>query len=122
MRRLKECASLQSIFATRAPRYSLQSPVQPLQGVCPSSPTITPRLTRFASSKASTRCPSFWRSVLVLMSITPATCRKSLGPDEWIEPTRGRSEEHTSELQSHSDLVCRLLLEKKRTSVYAHVA
>src|SRR5438034_7100868 len=26
---------------------------------------------------------------------------------------RKRSEEHTSELQSHSDLVCRLLLEKK---------
>src|SRR5438132_2556480 len=26
---------------------------------------------------------------------------------------RHRSEEHTSELQSHSDLVCRLLLEKK---------
>src|SRR5260221_4380023 len=28
--------------------------------------------------------------------------------------TKGRSEEHTSELQSHSDLVCRLLLEKKK--------
>src|SRR5438034_6307813 len=27
---------------------------------------------------------------------------------------RARSEEHTSELQSHSDLVCRLLLEKKK--------
>src|SRR5260221_10714961 len=27
---------------------------------------------------------------------------------------RERSEEHTSELQSHSDLVCRLLLEKKK--------
>src|SRR5215211_8491250 len=27
---------------------------------------------------------------------------------------RQRSEEHTSELQSHSDLVCRLLLEKKK--------
>src|SRR2546421_7961063 len=27
----------------------------------------------------------------------------------------GRSEEHTSELQSRSDLVCRLLLEKKKT-------
>src|SRR5260221_5083344 len=26
----------------------------------------------------------------------------------------GRSEEHTSELQSHSDIVCRLLLEKKK--------
>src|SRR5438034_7490824 len=38
-------------------------------------------------------------------------------PDERAE--RGvvlacRSEEHTSELQSHSDLVCRLLLEKKK--------
>src|SRR5260221_1288033 len=34
-----------------------------------------------------------------------------------------RSEEHTSELQSHSDLVCRLLLEKKhiKDNEYAHV-
>src|SRR5438132_2971124 len=30
--------------------------------------------------------------------------------------SRVRSEEHTSELQSHSDLVCRLLLEKKKGS------
>src|SRR5260221_2201803 len=29
-----------------------------------------------------------------------------------------RSEEHTSELQSHSDLVCRLLLEKKKKKIY----
>src|SRR5438034_7373346 len=28
--------------------------------------------------------------------------------------SNARSEEHTSELQSHSDLVCRLLLEKKK--------
>src|SRR5438132_6786065 len=28
-----------------------------------------------------------------------------------------RSEEHTSELQSHSDLVCRLLLEKKKNKI-----
>src|SRR5699024_12184448 len=31
-----------------------------------------------------------------------------------IERTGGRSEEHTSELQSRFDLVCRLLLEKKK--------
>src|SRR5438034_7817544 len=31
--------------------------------------------------------------------------------------TTDRSEEHTSELQSHSDLVCRLLLEKKKTNL-----
>src|SRR5436190_13098959 len=30
-----------------------------------------------------------------------------------------RSEEHTSELQSHSELVCRLLLEKKKKSCIA---
>src|SRR5436190_20310547 len=38
-------------------------------------------------------------------------------------PVRGphqRSEEHTSELQSHSDLVCRLLLEKKKN--FLHMA
>src|SRR5437588_1868298 len=40
--------------------------------------------------------------------------------DPWDGPSRDirarvpRSEEHTSELQSHSDLVCRLLLEKKK--------
>src|SRR5438034_7899825 len=32
----------------------------------------------------------------------------------------GRSEEHTSELQSHSDLVCRLLLEKKKDARSAY--
>src|SRR5436190_6706413 len=32
--------------------------------------------------------------------------------------SRPRSEEHTSELQSHSDLVCRLLLEKKKVTTF----
>src|SRR2546430_5368049 len=36
-------------------------------------------------------------------------------------PSRpGRSEEHTSELQSQSNLVCRLLLEKKKTRSCYH--
>src|SRR3989475_3784170 len=33
---------------------------------------------------------------------------------------RYRSEEHTSELQSQSNLVCRLLLEKKKQNVYGN--
>src|SRR5260221_6609630 len=37
---------------------------------------------------------------------------RNLRPSAGHEP---RSEEHTSALQSHSDLVCRLLLEKKKT-------
>src|SRR5438874_1278209 len=34
----------------------------------------------------------------------------------WAQLAQSRSEEHTSELQSRRDLVCRLLLEKKKTS------
>src|SRR5437667_5671601 len=38
-----------------------------------------------------------------------------LGPrPSGLGPRQRRSEEHTSELQSHHDLVCRLLLEKKK--------
>src|SRR5438034_3198855 len=40
--------------------------------------------------------------------------RRHIIPPELLEHHRsGRSEEHTSELQSHSELVCRPLLEKK---------
>src|SRR5437588_8112282 len=47
-------------------------------------------------------------------------CRK------WIDLVRAgpidlRSEEHTSELQSHSDLVCRLLLEKKNKDTHTKI-
>src|SRR5438034_3826203 len=38
-------------------------------------------------------------------------CQRTDPARDWTEL---RSEEHTSELQSHSDLVCRLLLEKKK--------
>src|SRR5438132_4428499 len=44
--------------------------------------------------------------------ICEACVRKSTLPG----PPPSRSEEHTSELQSHSDLVCRLLLEKKKNN------
>src|SRR5436190_11330701 len=37
------------------------------------------------------------------------------------ERTGSRSEEHTSELQSHSDLVCRLLLEKKKNKRHSRL-
>src|SRR5437588_1277764 len=45
-------------------------------------------------------------------------------PPSGVDPLRHRqrSEEHTSELQSHSDLVCRLLLEKKKRAIIWVVA
>src|SRR5437667_12564957 len=48
-------------------------------------------------------------------SASPAAARGLL-----TVPVTGRSEEHTSELQSHHDLVCRLLLEKKKNRNIHH--
>src|SRR5436190_10941229 len=54
-------------------------------------------------------------------SQAPRLSERLLGMYPWLDRAHpgaqrdsGRSEEHTSELQSHSDLVCRLLLEKKK--------
>src|SRR5690606_39496402 len=52
-------------------------------------------------------------------------CHRLRGPptdfaklvDHAFLPGSGRSEEHTSELQSRENLVCRLLLEKKKSAV-----
>src|SRR2546427_1939539 len=74
---------------------------------------------------------TLFRSVLVPDHATDRRVHgSSTGPD--LEPGRvlgrgdsrrhslgrPRSEEHTSELQSQSNLVCRLLLEKKKTYTY----
>src|SRR5690625_6620123 len=90
-----------------------------------SSPTRSPASSTPArpSTRSRTSTPSSRRS-----PPTPSELRltQRKGPDP---PRRriGRSEEHTSELQSRGHLVCRLLLEKKktrapprRTPSYAH--
>src|SRR5699024_12154067 len=48
------------------------------------------------------------------VSVSPSTVCNMVGPDAWykVGAEKSRSEEHTSELQSRFDLVCRLLLEK----------
>src|SRR2546425_12893869 len=53
------------------------------------------------------------RPARVLPADTATTA--SHGPRPAPRRSRGRSEEHTSELQSLAYLVCRLLLEKKKT-------
>src|SRR5260221_10914973 len=55
----------------------------------------------------------------VNMCIAPnAGTHSRRASDVQYETGSSRSEEHTSELQSHSDLVCRLLLEKKTNDKY----
>src|SRR5438034_8722853 len=65
--------------------------------------TLFPYTTLFRS-RAVSRSGTRARSAIVSKSI--GVCSRPNAPSR-------RSEEHTSELQSHSDLVCRLLLEKK---------
>src|SRR5215216_7019631 len=70
----------------------------------PPRSTLFPYTTLFRSGRAgraARRCP-------------PEAAARSQGPVPRRSPARGRSEEHTSELQSPDHLVCRLLLEKKK--------
>src|SRR5260221_10180016 len=72
----------------------------------PPRSTLFPYTTLFRSSSSCSRdtCaarPSRWERA-------PSSGERSAATSS------SRSEEHTSELQSHSDLVCRLLLEKKK--------
>src|SRR2546430_12730367 len=74
----------------------------------PPRSTLFPYTTLFRSVPASKRAPTM-RLICSrrLDGTAPAPCSFCLGTK--------RSEEHTSELQSQSNLVCRLLLEKKKT-------
>src|SRR5438034_3162172 len=84
----------------------------------PPRSTLFPYTTLFRSSRSlqlaessrilvdsRTRRAPFWMRIGVCWRPDYGCC---------AAPAAGRSEEHTSELQSHSDLVCRLLLEKKK--------
>src|SRR5579875_466514 len=65
----------------------------------PPRSTLFPYTTLFRSTRPPPRIPA--------QSSSPRASHSRFR--SW--DARGRSEEHTSELQSHSDLVCRLLLE-----------
>src|SRR5574343_1681571 len=62
------------------------------------------------------------RSTLFPYTTLFRSSRTPVAPRGTSRPARAgrstRSEEHTSELQSHHDLVCRLLLEKKKKKKY----
>src|SRR5438034_7262187 len=80
----------------------------------PPTPTLFPYTTLFRSCSwpASPRPAGDARKASAIDLLPPPPRRYSPGSISQGMIMR-RSEEHTSELQSHSDLVCRLLLEKK---------
>src|SRR5947207_7139008 len=81
----------------------------------PPRSTLFPYTTLFRSSSSYTSDGAPSKASLVpsrtmKVSLSVGTAISSRASDAALI----RSEEHTSELQSHSDLVCRLLLEKKK--------
>src|SRR5690606_39916016 len=81
----------------------------------PPRTTLFPYTTLFRSSEGFLPGYSFPR--LPLAAYIPGT---RLGGTYVQRPRFIRSEEHTSELQSRENLVCRLLLEKKKLSLIVH--
>src|SRR6266478_7620079 len=81
------------------------------------APITLPRFTRVPLSWASTK----FRNWLTHWPSGNASCIAGLLIAQVLEQNGlgHRSEEHTSELQSQSNLVCRLLLEKKKTKTPA---
>src|SRR5206468_12469431 len=82
----------------------------------PPRSTLFPYTTLF-------RSPGILGAILLCAAVAYMTWRDpASGPpgerSSWPEAGSRRSEEHTSELQSRSDLVCRLLLEKKKKKKY----
>src|SRR5437667_5147114 len=74
------------------------------------------RRARWASTAITTRCGRTCGSQPIRRSRKRSilTRRRKATSAAWRGNQISRSEEHTSELQSHHDLVCRLLLEKKK--------
>src|SRR6201986_5582804 len=74
----------------------------------------------FSSRRRHTRFKCDWSSDVCSSDLTaePSPLVLLLDPyQRYAKPTCPRSEEHTSELQSHLNLVCRLLLEQNKKSV-----
>src|SRR5690349_23979080 len=80
----------------------------------PPRSTLFPYTTLFRSSAHSGAPPVLPMNLVIRAEgLRLLALEVELAPDR-LPPDSGRSEEHTSELQSRRDLVCRLLLEKKK--------
>src|SRR5436190_23659316 len=78
--------------------FSSSPPGQPMSALFPYTPLFR---SRFVEAEHQT--------TIRLRDLRPGDLERAAAEAE------ARSEEHTSELQSHSDRVCRLMLEKKKT-------
>src|SRR2546430_10443460 len=80
----------------------------------PPRSTLFPYTTLFRSQSSLSKWGTAGRAAQPQARIPSAASNFSSGHGSISRKTGNRSEEHTSELQSQSNLVCRLLLEKKK--------
>src|SRR5260221_1784165 len=86
----------------------------------PPRSTLFPYTTLFRSRHYNAVCHHWaWLGHCIQNIVSEPNHSHSKGYARYL---RSRSEEHTSELQSHSDLVCRLLLEKKKNHTFVRHA
>src|SRR5207248_11409247 len=99
-----------SLSLLRLPRRSPLFPYTTLfRSYYPPAPVATLRTPPASCSGGTvTLSPGTYQSAAALTNLTSGACIVVFTPGAYL-----RSEEHTSELQSPYDLVCRLLLEKK---------
>src|SRR5260221_10044713 len=96
----------------RPPRSTLFPYTTLFRSIISAWAMLRPPITRSSSalSKVCESLPVWETSGVIFFTSSPNSSDESFA----------RSEEHTSELQSHSDLVCRLLLEKKKEDLWPH--
>src|SRR5256885_9405257 len=83
----------------------------------PPRSTLFPYTTLFRSHVDDAGSPFFHRRLCLTLSSAPCNFACLARAPSLGEGPLLRSEEHTSELQSPCNLVCRLLLEKKKKSI-----
>src|SRR5438477_8925471 len=81
----------------------------------PPRSTLFPYTTLFRSARSAAPSPVFCPAAATTTSSSPTRTSRRCAASR--NPPKSRSEEHTSELQSHVNLVCRLLLEKKKRNL-----
>src|SRR5437773_1104039 len=107
--------STERMLSFTEPMRSLRPAARPSAAVAAVPAPAPAPISPVARSRPAAAVTTAWRTRGT--PPTAPTTTATAAPLRSGPPRVTRSEEHTSELQSHHDLVCRLLLEKKKNTL-----
>src|SRR5437667_12786787 len=110
-----------TLFATRTAAADATTYTMPMNASCGTRWLSRCEVRVTANNSAPTAVASRANAYAQVESASTWIRRAERPPNAAHWASDRRSEEHTSELQSHHDLVCRLLLEKKKAEVARHL-